>query len=114
MAKSTLQQIGEILVLIGAIVALIQGILMIVGWGWSLIPIFWSIGFGIIFGIITIIVALITLATSGVIPFPLKLEKNWIMLLILGIVLIIFGGDVGGILVILGAILLLINTQTSK
>ena len=113
MAKNTLQQIGEILVLIGAIVALIQGALMIIGLGWSVIPIFWGIGFGIIFGIITIIVALITLATSGVISFPWKLEKNWIMLLILGIVLIIFGGDVGGILVILGAILILISTQAS-
>jgi hypothetical protein len=108
MAKSSIQSIGEILVLIGAIVSLIFGIIMLIpGIGWSVIPIFWGWGLEIIFGIIVIIVSLITLATSGFINLPWKLEKNWIMLLILGIILLIFGGDIGAILVIIGAILLI-------
>lgn len=108
MAKSTIQRVGEILVLIGAIVSLIFGIFMLIpGIGWSAIPIFWSYGLELIFGIVVIILSLITLATSGFIKFPWKLEKNWIMLLILGILLLIFGGDIGAILVIIGAILLI-------
>lgn len=108
MAKSTIQKVGEILVLIGAIISLIFGIIMLIpGIGWSIFPIFWGWGLELIFGIIVIIVSLITLATSGYINLPWKLEKNWIMLLILGIILLIFGGDIGAILVIIGAILLI-------
>ncbi|MFX1476105.1 MAG: hypothetical protein ACFFCO_11600 [Promethearchaeota archaeon] len=115
MAKSDLKKIAEILVLIGAIISLIYGILMILGgigisfWlpGFGF-PLGWFIpGWGLIGGIITLILALITMATCGVINFPLKMEKNWVMLLILGILLAIFGGDWGAFLVILGAILLI-------
>ncbi|MDO8055869.1 MAG: hypothetical protein Q6361_03330 [Candidatus Hermodarchaeota archaeon] len=111
MAKTQLQKIGELLVLIGAIVALIFGILEIIGLGTFGLGI-WSVGsvlpgFGIILGIILIIFSLITLATSGVIKFPWKFEKNWVMLLILGIILIIFGGGIGAVLVIIGAILMI-------
>ena len=112
MAKTQLQQIGEILVLVGSIIALIFGILEILSIGTFGLGI-WSVGsvipgFGIILGIILIIVSLITLATSGVIKFPWKLEKNWLMLLILGIVLLIFGGGIGAVLVIIGAILMIV------
>ncbi|MFX0169781.1 MAG: hypothetical protein ACFE89_10550 [Candidatus Hodarchaeota archaeon] len=112
MAKSQLQKIGELLVLIGAIVALIFGILEILSIGTFGLDL-WSIGsvipgIGIILGILLIIFSLITLATSGVIKFPWKLEKNWIMLLILGIILLIFGGGIGAVLVIIGAILTIV------
>lgn len=107
-----LKKIGELLVLIGAIVALIFGILEIIGWGtfglgiWSVGSLF--AGLGIILGILLIIFSLITLATSGAIPkFPIVLEKSWIMMLILGIILIILGGGIGALLVIIGAILML-------
>ncbi len=115
MAKSELRKWSEILVLIGAIIALVEGILMIFGFQFG----FWSIyGYlgsflgaliDIVFGIIVIIFALITLATSGVIKFPLAFEKNWIMLLILSIILMIFGANWGGFIVLIGAILLLVN-----
>ena len=116
MAKSDLRKWSEILVLIGAIIALIEGILTILGIGFFS---FWSIGpyishlltgiFNLVFGIIIIIFALITLATSGVIKFPLAFEKNWIMLLILSIILIVFGANLGGGIALIGAILLLIE-----
>jgi len=112
MAKQTqIAKIGELLVLVGAIVALIFGILMILLPGFSIVPWFLgSLGFlalRIIFGIVTVILALITLATAGAIKFKFKLEKNWIMYLLLGILLLIFGGDIGAVLVIIGAILML-------
>jgi len=107
-------KVGELLVLIGSIISLIFGILMILSF-----PTFgldlWSIGgylaaiafINVILGIILIILSLVTLATSGAIKFPYKLEKNWIMLLILGIILLILGGGIGALLVIIGAILMM-------
>ncbi|MFX1564338.1 MAG: hypothetical protein ACFFDP_13625 [Promethearchaeota archaeon] len=109
-----IKKIGELLVLIGAIISLIIGILYIVNLGGYIFGLdLWSIGsiipgIGLFLGIALIIISLITLATSGAIPkFPIVLEKNWIMLLILGIILIICGGGVGALLVIIGAILML-------
>jgi len=112
MAKKTgIAAIGEVLVLIGAIVSVIFGILMVLNLSFGIVP--WFIGglgfwvFRIIFGIIVIILALVTLATAGAIKFKWKLEKNWAMYLLLGILLLIFGGDIGAVLVIIGAILCL-------
>jgi hypothetical protein len=110
MAKAKqFEKIGSLLVLLGSIVSLIIGILMLIpGWGW----LSWGLGslfypFTVIFAIVLIILSLITLATSGVIKFPWKLEKNWLMLLILGILQLVFGGSIGAVLVIIGAILML-------
>ncbi|MHA2060263.1 MAG: hypothetical protein ACW976_05760 [Candidatus Ranarchaeia archaeon] len=109
--KKGMSNVSDILVLLGAIIALIFGILDVVGIG-SLGLGIWSInavlpGFGLIVAVILIIFALITLATTEVIKFPWKFKKNWTMLLVLGIVLLILGGGIGAVLVILGAILLL-------
>ena len=112
MAKqSEIAKIGELLVLVGAIVSIIFGVLMVLNFSFGIVP--WFIGgfgfwvFRIIFGIVVIILALVTLATAGAIKFKFKLEKNWIMYLLLGILLLIFGGDIGAVLVIIGAILML-------
>ena len=112
--KSAIANVGEILVLIGAIVALIFGILRLIpGFAWlGFDPVGWlypalAVVFSIIFGIITIILSLVTLATAGAIKFKWKLQKNWAMYLLLGILLLIFGGYWGAILVIIGAILCL-------
>ncbi len=114
MAKTDLKKIAELLCLIGAIISLVYGVLMIIGGiiGFGLPGVGWHLGhyfFGLdlIFGVIVIIIAVITMATCGVVKFPITLEKNWIMLLILGILLAVFGGDWGAFLVIIGAILLI-------
>ncbi len=109
MAKSSMTKLGELLVLIGGIVGIIYGIAAVLSFP-LFDPIGWELGGilgGIISGIILIVVSLVTLATSGVINIPaLKLGKSWIVLLILGILIYIFGSGLGGILVIIGAILL--------
>jgi len=106
-----LKEISKILVMLGGILGVIFGILkslLITGWGWISFPLF-ALG-GVVEGIILIIVSLIVLATSGVVKIPaLKFDNNWIILLILGIVMWIFGGDLGSILVIVGAILLVVK-----
>jgi len=105
------KEISKILVMLGGILGVIFGILkalLITGWGWISFPLF-ALG-GIVEGIILIVVSLIVLATSGVVKIPaLKFDNNWIILLILGIVMWIFGGDLGSILVIVGAILLVVK-----
>lgn len=111
MAKSQIAKIGDLLVLIGAIVSLIFGILMLLAIPFGVVP--WFIGglgfwpIRIIFGIVVILLSLITLATAGAITFKWKLKSSWVMYLLLGILLLIFGGDIGAVLVIIGAILLL-------
>ncbi|MHA1772244.1 MAG: hypothetical protein ACTSYL_00895 [Candidatus Thorarchaeota archaeon] len=110
MASDT-TKISNILVLIGGLLCLLYGILSIIGAPFALLPglnLGGALG-GLIMGIIQIILGLVTLATSGVVNIPaLKLEKNWIILLILGIVMYLFAAGLPGILVIIGAILLLL------
>ncbi|MHA2407375.1 MAG: hypothetical protein ACXACA_03270 [Candidatus Ranarchaeia archaeon] len=109
--KKGTKSLSDILVLLGAVISLIFGILNIVGIGVFGLGL-WSIGgylpgFDLIIAIILIIFSLITLATTEVIKFPWKFKKNWTMLLVLGIILLILGGGIGAVLVIIGAILLL-------
>ncbi len=108
--KSDFEKIGMLLVILGGILGLLYGILTIAGM---------RIGFynpfeelltvmgALVYGIIQIVLSLIVLATSGAIKAPsLKLSKNWFVILILGILLLVFAADLPAILIILGAILL--------
>jgi hypothetical protein len=64
---------------------------------------------GVIIGIILIILSLIVLSTSGAVHIKaLTFDKNWVVLLIFGILMYLFAGGIGAILVILGAILMLL------
>ncbi|TFF91328.1 hypothetical protein EU545_04495 [Candidatus Thorarchaeota archaeon] len=111
MSKSQTTKIAEILCLVGGLLGLLYGILQILGMGLALLP---GLGLGgllggLISGIILLVLSLVVLATSGVVDIPaLKMEKNWIIMLILGILLYVFGGGLPGILVIVGAILMLL------
>jgi hypothetical protein len=105
-----LKEISKILIMLGGILGLIYGILKVLaiaGWGvssgLSILGPFFD-------GIILILVSLIVLASSGVVKIPaLKFANTAIVMLILGIVMWLFGGDLGSILVIVGAILLFIK-----
>ncbi len=103
-----LKEISKWLVVIGGLLGLLEGILRILGYGIFGGGIF--ILDGLIMGVIAIVLALIALATSGIVNIPaLKFDYNWIVLIILGILMYIFGSGLGGILIILGAILMLIK-----
>lgn len=90
---------------------LIEGILTILGWGIAFIGLGGIFpGIGVVLGAIAIVLSLVALATSGVVDIKaLKMENNWIILLILGILIFIFGSNIGGVLVLIGAILLLLK-----
>ncbi|MHA2377898.1 MAG: hypothetical protein ACXADO_08985 [Candidatus Thorarchaeota archaeon] len=107
-----LKKIGELLVLLGGIVGLLFGILIALNMGPVLLPGVGLVGFigGLVTGVILILLSLIVLATSGVVDIPaLKFDNNWVVLLILGILMYVFGGDLGAILVIIGAILYVVK-----
>jgi hypothetical protein len=114
--KSDYQRVGELLVVLGAIVSLFFGVLHLLNFGaWvsflpsvdlgSLLGAFENIGRGLIL----LVVSMVTLATSGTIDIPaLQLEKNWLVLIVLSALMYIFGGTLGGILVFIGAIMMLL------
>jgi len=107
--KSEIKNIGRILALLGALVCLIFGILAIIGSSIHIAQFYVISGLtGIIYGIILIILALIVLASYGIIDLSLKFKVSWVMILIIGIVAYLFGGDLGAILLILSAIVYLI------
>jgi hypothetical protein len=106
-----MKEISKWLVIIGGIVGLIEGVLTILGMGFAFVGLGGFIpGMGLVFGAIAIVLSLVALATSGVVDIKaLKMENNWIILLILGILIFIFGSNLGGVLVLVGAILLLLK-----
>jgi hypothetical protein len=94
------EKIAKILVVLGGIVALIEAILSFAGT--AVLNFFPIVG-----PIIALILALLVLLMvfKGI---PMDWD-NAIVMLILGILIIIFGSLIGGILVILGAILLFLD-----
>lgn len=104
-------EISRIFILLGGILGLLLGILTAVHLGWN------PYDFGlmgvlgdIVLGAIQIIISLIVLATSDVVNIKaLKAAKNWITYLVLGIIMLIFLLGLPGILVIIGAILLVLK-----
>ncbi|MGV9103315.1 MAG: hypothetical protein ACOC3C_04285 [Candidatus Thorarchaeota archaeon] len=108
-----INRLGEILAILGGLLGLLYGILDVLGWGFGILPGL-DLGLGgtlgpIIMGIIVIIISLVILATSGVVNIPmLKMGQNWIIMIVLGILLYVFGAGLPGILVIIGAILMLL------
>jgi hypothetical protein len=107
-----MQWLAEILVLIGAILALIWGLFYIV----PVFPLpgFWYIGlhppfagFDLFYGILVVIFAIITLLSAGFLNVPKIMKGNWVLLLLLGFLMAIFGGHWGAWLVIIGALMLI-------
>jgi hypothetical protein len=113
--RSDTYMVGQLLVVFGAIVTLIFGILYLlnVGVGVTFLPSLDLLGIlgtlnNLIVGILLVLLSLITLATFGVVNLPLfKLERNQLVLFILGVVTFFVGSTLGGVLVIIGAILML-------
>ncbi|MBN2230439.1 MAG: hypothetical protein JW779_12700 [Candidatus Thorarchaeota archaeon] len=106
---SDLNKIGDLLILIGGIVGLIEGILTILGLPYLAFLPYVSFGLGgLITGILGILFSLIALVNSGTIKIKaLEFSNKWLIILIMGILMYLFASGLGGALVIIGAILLL-------
>jgi hypothetical protein len=105
-----MKKIGDLLVLLGAIIGIIQGILWMIPGGTfhlSYINVLGGYLDGLIIGILAIIFSLIALVNSGFLKIKaLDFGKTnkFIVVLIIGILMVLFASDIGGILTILGAI----------
>ena len=108
-----LKKIGDLLVLLGALVGLIQGILWLIPGAMPIGYVNLLGGFldGIVIGILAILFSLIALVNSGFLKISaLDFGKTnkFLVVLIIGILMVMFASDFGGILVIIGAILWLL------
>lgn len=107
--KKEIRNLGRLLALLGAIACVIQGILFIIGSPFNIVSLNFLPGLAaIIYGIVLIILGLIVLASYGIIDLSTKFKVSWVMLLIVAIIALIFKGDLGGLLLILAAIVYLI------
>jgi len=105
---TSMKELSKIFVILGGLVGLLLGILDFLGI--FNLGIGWAGANNIVSLIVVIVMALIALATSGVIDIKaLKMEFSFVILLIVGVVMAVFGGVLGGVLIIIGAILLLIK-----
>jgi hypothetical protein len=107
---SDIKKIGDILILLGGIIGLIEGILTVLGMGLAFMPYYHVFGTGnyLIEGILGILFSLIALVNSGAIKIKaLEFSNKWLVILIMGILMYLFASGIGGILVIIGSILLL-------
>ncbi|MFX1271751.1 MAG: hypothetical protein ACFFAX_08705, partial [Promethearchaeota archaeon] len=90
---------------------LLQGILMIIGTPFGFVNLFGGFLDAWILGVLAILFSLIALVNSGFLKISaLDFGKTnkFIVVLIIGVLMILFTSDLGGILVILGAILWLL------
>ncbi|MHA1638527.1 MAG: hypothetical protein ACTSUO_02065 [Candidatus Thorarchaeota archaeon] len=108
-----LKKIGDILVLIGALIGLLEGILTILGASVVNVlgDLLGALG-GLVMGIIAILFALIALVNSGFLKIKaLDFGKTnkFLIVLIVGVLMIVFASTIGGLLVVIGAILWIVK-----
>jgi len=107
---SDMKKLGDLLILLGGIIGLIEGILVALGLSFlAFLPtVAWGLGW--VTGVLGIIFSLIALVNSGTIKIKaLEFSNKWLVVLIMGILMYLFASTIGGILVIIGSILLLIK-----
>ncbi|NHI83769.1 MAG: hypothetical protein EAX81_05660 [Candidatus Thorarchaeota archaeon] len=106
-----LKKIGDLLVLLGALIGLVQGILLIFNMAFNYVNVLGGFLDPLILGILAILFSLIALVNCGFLKISaLDFGKTnkFIVILIVGILMILFASDIGGILCIVGAILYLL------
>ena len=99
-------EIAKILVFIGGILGFLQGITTIIGWTYTS-----NLLYRIVAGILAIFLGLALIVSSDYIKFefPVKIPFEKLILLIVGIVFLILGSQLGGILIIIAAVLLFVE-----
>ncbi len=113
--KSDTFFVGEVLVVFGAIVSFIFGVLYLlnVSVSVSFLPFLnvWRVLGAIanlLLGVLQILLSLITLTTFGIVKIPLlRVRRNVLAFLLLGGAIYIFGCTLGGTFVLIGAVLML-------
>ena len=113
--KSDTFVVGQFLVVFGAIVSFVFGLLYLLnlGVGVTFLPSLNLLGVlgalhNLLVGFTLVILSFITLATFGVLKVPrIKLRNNLMVIFLLGVATFLIGGTLGGVLVIIGSVLML-------
>ena len=99
----------KVLCVLGAVIAFVEVILRFARMNdipsavqWSHLP--YPVG-ELIFGIICILICIVILASFDLFDVKLKVVPSWLALLIFGIILALFGALWGGLLIIFGALI---------
>ncbi len=103
----------KLLCIIGAVIGILEVILGVAGVTSGPYANDWAgldtlLG-AIVFGIICILICLVILASFNVIDVNLKIVPSWLVLLIFGIVIVLFGALYGGVLILIGALIATID-----
>ncbi len=103
--------LAKLLAIIGGIVIVVEAVLGMLGKAFSnFVELEFLGALGpIVYGIIAIVIGLLILISTGVLGSKkAKLGFNGVVILVLGILGFLFGSNIGGILVIIAAILMFI------
>jgi hypothetical protein len=110
--KSEIKRIGRLLALLGALVCFVYGILYLIAPLSVPFPIYhFPLGGAIeaiVDGVVLIVLSVAVFASFGAIDISLKFKVSWLMILIIAIIAVLFGGGLGALLLILSAIVYLI------
>lgn len=91
--------IVRFLIILGAIVAIIQAILILLSPSFP----------GVILAILAIVIAVLLLSSVGVVHTKLDVTSHWLIVIILAIILIVLGTWWGGLIVLIGGIIDLVD-----
>jgi hypothetical protein len=115
--KSDARKIGEVFIVFGGVIVLLFGVLYLLNFG-SLVRLgYWFVnlsdfiaGIGsFLQGIVLVALSLVVLDTCGAIKIPFfQLHYDWLVILVIGALMFLFGGHIGALIVIVGSILLLL------
>ncbi len=106
-------KVVKILSVLGAVIGIVEVILGIAGVTSGPYANDWAgldnvLG-AVVFGIICILICIIILASFRVIDVNLRVTPSWLVLLIFGIIIVLFGALYGGILLLIGALIATID-----
>lgn len=106
--------IAKLFTVLGAALLVLFGLFYVIGVGFGSLFRFPTFAVGsIVKGILLIVLGLVILSMYGIISFEVKLERSWLVVLIIGVVALIIGGGIGAVFIIIGSILELIAISLS-
>lgn len=112
-----LNYLVRVFAIVGGLLCVLFGFLTIIegaGHGASSIERFAESVADIVAGIIVIVIGLLVLSSYGILDLPARIETTWLMLIVLGLIALIFGGDIGAVLLILAGFLSLLEKSMKE
>ncbi len=109
--RSRTERIGNFLILVGALISILYSVLLLLGFPYtSFLPgILGQFFPSNVRGFLLLILGILTLIYSGFFRNPWAILNRWALVLILGFLLFLIGGEFGGLLVMVGGVLTLLG-----